>query len=240
MAEATDGKISKQLLKTRSGEFDVESIHSLCLREAGIDDLGCISECLSLERLDLSRNIISKLHKLAGLTNLHTLNLSGNNITSLEGLQALDNLKTLNLAGNLIGSLESLRCLTGLENLQELRLKDVIHSLSNPVCQNVDYRAEMISMFPNLSVLDGERLKGKGSELYAMCRELDRALEACDDEPSIVAPATKWFSDDVLTLQIPRKFQQSNLYDAEEQLKGVPQVLHHSSMIVYIGSDDYF
>ena len=30
-----DGKITRQMLKTRSGEFDVESIHTLILREQG-------------------------------------------------------------------------------------------------------------------------------------------------------------------------------------------------------------
>ena len=49
----------------------------------GISDLGCISECTSLERLNLSRNDISKLTKLAGLNNLTHLNLSANRIVSL-------------------------------------------------------------------------------------------------------------------------------------------------------------
>ena len=52
-------------------------------------------------------------------------------------------------------SLSCLRCLTGLENLRELRLKDVIHNLSNPVCQNIDYGSEIMSMFPSLNILDG-------------------------------------------------------------------------------------
>lgn len=30
-----DGKITKALLKTRSGEFDIESIHTLNLRDCG-------------------------------------------------------------------------------------------------------------------------------------------------------------------------------------------------------------
>ena len=32
---STDGKISKQLLKKKSGEFDLESIHSLSLQKLG-------------------------------------------------------------------------------------------------------------------------------------------------------------------------------------------------------------
>ena len=45
-------------------------------------------------------------------------------------------------------------------------------------------------------------------------------VSVCDDEPSVVAPATEWFSKEMLTVQTPRRFQQSNLYDAEEQLRG--------------------
>lgn len=48
----------------------------------GLSDLGCISECTQLERLNLSRNDLTKLNKLAGLGNLSSLNLSGNRITN--------------------------------------------------------------------------------------------------------------------------------------------------------------
>ncbi|KAJ8304936.1 hypothetical protein KUTeg_018519 [Tegillarca granosa] len=151
-----DGKITKQLLKTRSGEFDLESIHTLNLRNLGITDLGSVGECTGLERLNLSRNDITKLTKLAGLTNLTYLNISANRISSLEGLQALDNLQTLNLAGNLVGSVDSLRCLTGLDKLQDLRLCDHVQGLSNPMCMNSNYKSDVSNLFPNLKTLDGK------------------------------------------------------------------------------------
>lgn len=50
---------------------------------ADLEDLGCIGECTGLERLDLSFNSLSRLHKLAGLENLQVLNLSANRISSL-------------------------------------------------------------------------------------------------------------------------------------------------------------
>ena len=56
---------------------------TLFLLSLDISDLGCIGECTNLERLDLSRNDISKLFALAGLSNISYLNLSGNRITSL-------------------------------------------------------------------------------------------------------------------------------------------------------------
>ena len=54
------------------------NIHSL-----DINDLGCIGECVGLERLNLSRNDITKLYALAGLSQLSHLNLSCNRIQSL-------------------------------------------------------------------------------------------------------------------------------------------------------------
>lgn len=48
-----------------------------------LSDLGCIGECAGLERLDLSKNDLTKLYALAGLTNLVYLNLSANRISSL-------------------------------------------------------------------------------------------------------------------------------------------------------------
>ena len=55
-------------------------VHFHCL---DINDLGCIGECVGLERLNLSRNDITKLYALAGLSQLSHLNLSCNRIQSL-------------------------------------------------------------------------------------------------------------------------------------------------------------
>ena len=49
----------------------------------GINDLGSLGECAGLETLDLSRNDVTKLYGLAGLTNLVYLNLSCNRISVL-------------------------------------------------------------------------------------------------------------------------------------------------------------
>ena len=53
-------------------------------------------------------------------------------------------------------SIDNLRCLTGIEKLEELRLQDKIHGLSNPMCLNRTYRSDLLDMFPNLKILDGK------------------------------------------------------------------------------------
>lgn len=52
----------------------------------GIHDLGCIGECIHLERLDLSGNNITHLAPLASLRLLSVLNLSANKISNLGKL----------------------------------------------------------------------------------------------------------------------------------------------------------
>ncbi|XP_052699428.1 leucine-rich repeat-containing protein 61-like, partial [Crassostrea angulata] len=215
-----DGKITKALLKTRSGEFDIESIHTLNLRDCGLSDLGCISECTQLERLNLSRNDLTKLNKLAGLGNLSSLNLSGNRITNPEGLQALESLQSVNLAGNLIGSVNSLRCLTALDKLEDLRLHDPVRDLSNPLCHSNTYRKDVLDMLPNLKVLDGERILGLGSDVFSMCREIEESLERRQDVNSQQSSnPSPWVSNDYF--EPTTKFEESRLGDAKEQLEAL-------------------
>lgn len=49
----------------------------------GIHDLGCIGDCMNLERLDLSGNNIVNLAPLSSLRLLSVLNLSANRISNL-------------------------------------------------------------------------------------------------------------------------------------------------------------
>ncbi|XP_070543564.1 leucine-rich repeat-containing protein 61-like [Ptychodera flava] len=173
-----NGRITRQMLKTKSGEFDLGSIPFLILRRQGIDDLGCLGECTNLQTLDLSYNDISRLQALATLKQLTHLNLAANRIASLEPLKELESLLSLNIAGNLIGSTDSLRCLTHLEDLESLRLVDSVNHLTNPVCHSTSYKHTVMVMFPRLKTLDGERVSGRGSELFRICQELDIAIQS--------------------------------------------------------------
>ncbi|NXO51152.1 LRC61 protein, partial [Aramus guarauna] len=169
-------RITPQLLKASTGEFALESILLLKLRGRGIAHLGCLGDCANLEWLDLSGNAIAQLGPLAALKALTVLNLSRNRVASLEPLGSCHNLQTLNLAGNRLSSLQQLRCLTGLRRLESLRLRDPLARLANPLCAAPAYRAALADMFPGLKAIDGERVSGRGSELYQLCRDLDSSL----------------------------------------------------------------
>uniref|UniRef100_A0A8C8RYI3 Leucine rich repeat containing 61 n=1 Tax=Pelusios castaneus TaxID=367368 RepID=A0A8C8RYI3_9SAUR len=170
-------RITAQLLKAKTGEFDLESILLLKLRGLGISDLGCLGECTSLEWLDLSSNAIVHLGPLASLKSLAVLDLSDNRVCNLEPLSACENLQRLNVAGNLLSGLQQLQCLGGLRRLESLRLCDPRGRLSNPLCASGAYRSALPDLFPALKAIDGERVSGRGSDLYQLCKDLDGSLE---------------------------------------------------------------
>ncbi|XP_076465464.1 leucine-rich repeat-containing protein 61-like [Babylonia areolata] len=225
---ASDGRITKTMLKLATGEFELESIHTVVLKKSDITDLGCLGECLSLERLDLSYNDITKLHKLAGLSTLQCLNLSANRISALDGLQPLENLRSLNIAGNLIGSVDSLRCLCGLENLRELRLMDEGRELSNPACMLPSYASDVINMLPSLQVLDGQRVRGKGSEVFYICQDMDKKLKSWKDT-EISVPLVDMKRQPSELWRLPDRSAATH-NKAEEQLKDLLISCHHLSI----------
>ncbi|XP_078388390.1 leucine-rich repeat-containing protein 61 isoform X2 [Cetorhinus maximus] len=190
-------KITAQLLKLKTGQFDLESILFLKLKNIGICNLGCIGDCVNLERLDLSGNDISNLTPLSSLKLLTVLNLSANRISNLDPLNSCENLQNLNLSGNLISSVDALRSLSELKNLETIRLKDTICNFSNPVCMNTSYRSAMLEIFPKIKVLDGERISGRGSDLYRLCKDMDASLkEMCSSGPVGELPGPKkWVED---------------------------------------------
>lgn len=171
-----NGKITAQLLKSRTGQFDLQSILLLKLRGLGLLELGCLGECASLEWLDLSGNALTHLGPLAMLKALAVLNISANRVSSLEPLGGCESLQSLNAAGNSLRSLQQLQCLVGLRHLDSLRFRNTVGCLSNPFCASAGYPAAVAEMFPRVKVIDGERVSGRGSELYQLCKDLDRSL----------------------------------------------------------------
>ncbi|XP_067829428.1 leucine-rich repeat-containing protein 61 isoform X2 [Heptranchias perlo] len=157
-AEYENVKITVELLKSRTGEFDLESILFLKLRNVGICNLGCIGDCVNLERLDLSGNDISNLTPLASLKLLIVLNLSANRI-------------------------------------------------SNLVCMNTSYRCAVLEIFPKIKVLDGERVSGRGSDLYQLCKDIDASLKGLHSSGPVgeLPGPKKWVEDDYWELKPTRK-----------------------------------
>ncbi|XP_054419796.1 leucine-rich repeat-containing protein 61 [Pteronotus mesoamericanus] len=190
--EAEGVRITPQLLKSRSGEFALESILLLRLRGSGLADLGCLGECLGLEWLDLSGNALTQLGPLASLRQLAVLNVADNRLTGLEPLASCENLQSLNAAGNLLATPSQLQCLSGLRGLEYLRLRDPLARLSNPLCASPSYPAVARELLPGLKVIDGERVTGRGSEFYQLCRDLDSSLRPSPSPGPSIPEARPW------------------------------------------------
>lgn len=190
--EADGVRLTPQLLKSRSGEFALDSILLLKLRGLGLVDLGCLGACLGLEWLDLSGNALTQLGPLASLRQLAVLNVANNQLTGLEPLAACENLQSLNAAGNLLATSGHLQCLAGLRGLEHLRLRDPVARLSNPLCASPSYWAVVRELLPGLKVIDGERVTGRGSEFYQLCRDLDSSLRPSPSPGSSTAEAQPW------------------------------------------------
>ncbi|TRZ08358.1 hypothetical protein HGM15179_018748, partial [Zosterops borbonicus] len=174
--EGSGVRVTPALLKATTGEFSLESILLLRLRGRGIAHLGCLADCSNLEWLDLSGNAIAGLAPLSSLRCLAVLNLAGNRVSSVEPLRGCRSLRQLNLAGNRLRSPRQLRCLQGLRHLESLRLRDPRGDLGNPLCAVPAYRATLAAMLPGLKAIDGQRVAGRGSELFRLCGELDAVL----------------------------------------------------------------
>lgn len=221
-------KITAVLLKSRTGEFDLESILFLKLRSVGIHDLGCIGECINLERLDLSGNNITNLAALGSLRLLLVLNLSSNRISNLDPLRTCDALQNLNVAGNVINSIDSLYCLQSLRKLESIRFKDNTYNYTNPVCRNSSYRSVVLEMFPNIKVLDGERVVGRGSDLYQLCKDIDDTIKAglCKNGQLVEHPDCRPWVEDTYW-----EIKRSNNTIIEEAYKQFNDVLHECRLL---------
>ncbi|XP_058035374.1 leucine-rich repeat-containing protein 61 [Ahaetulla prasina] len=203
-----NGKITVQLLKSRTGEFDLESILLLKLRGLGILELGCLGECASLEWLDLSGNSLTHLAPLASLKALTVLNVSANRISNLEPLSGCESLQSLNASGNQLRSLQQLQCLAGLRHLDNVRFHNGPARLSNPFCAAAGYPGILAEMFPRVKVIDGERVSGRGSELYQLCKDLDRSLQRCSNGGGLAETASRaqpWMEEGYWEVQPARR-----------------------------------
>ncbi|XP_049625381.1 leucine-rich repeat-containing protein 61 [Suncus etruscus] len=183
-------RVTPQMLKAHSGEFALDSILLLRLRGLGLVDLGCLGECLGLEWLDLSGNVLTQLGPLACLHQLAVLNLADNRLSGLEPLAACESLQRLNVAGNLLATPGQLQCLAGLPDLQDLRLRDPLARLSNPLCATPTYGTAVLKLLPRLKVIDGQRVNGRGSDFYQLCQDLDSSLGPSSPSPNVAPAAT--------------------------------------------------
>ena len=89
------------------------------LRLENLEDVVGLEKLISLYRLELQGNELTKIDDLGTLRDLHELFLSSNKIIEIENLDSLTNLERLTLGDNKISHIQ------GLDNLVKLRELDL-------------------------------------------------------------------------------------------------------------------
>lgn len=144
---------------------------SLSLRNLHLSSLDAIKTLESTDifsTIDLSKNDLVYLTDFPSLLKVDTLLLSNNHIRYISGLSKLVNLECLSLTFN------DILYISDLENLKELPSLRALYLTGNPIVKNSDYRLWCIWRFPNLQVLDFERVKDS---------ERQQAKELFTDDP---------------------------------------------------------
>ena len=112
------------------------------------------------DSIDLSDNEIRKLESMARLPRVTMLLLSNNRISRVDENvgQAFPKLEHLVLTNNHFATLKELEALAALQSLKTLSLVD------NKVTKVENYRAFVISLLPNLKILDFQKIKPRERE----------------------------------------------------------------------------
>ena len=139
-------EISDSLIKSASGEYDVEVVRRLTIDGAKIGKIACLERCHRLVELNLPRNKIVVIEGLDNLASLVRLDLAANMIRRLDGLGALQLLENLDLRDNKIPNAEDAENLTALPQLVHLHLK------GNPCAENYGYYKIVTTILPQVSV----------------------------------------------------------------------------------------
>ena len=119
-------KLTKDFIRSRLGNDDLENIKNLNLWGNNIDDISLLSEMPSLEIISLSVNHIKDLSAFSNLKNVKELYLKDNQISDFNQIENLKNCKKLEIL-----------C------LQE-----------NPISNQSNYRQKILEILPFLKKLD--------------------------------------------------------------------------------------
>eukprot|EP00753_Platysulcus_tardus_P002977 PLAT12126.1.p1 GENE.PLAT12126.1~~PLAT12126.1.p1 ORF type:complete len:247 (+),score=79.30 PLAT12126.1:114-854(+) len=204
-------EITEELIKAKTGQYDLEFVKRLALPGLRIARIRCVSLCTSLLELDLSSNDLTDLSGLDDLVELRVLNVSSNRLTSLAGVERCAALEKLSVVDNMLTSIAVLqplaavrssgprRCaapLTLLPQLQKLKwlfFQDLLHgddSTRNPVCDHPSYLSTVVRLLPELDTLDGERI--------ALKRSVEKMMMDCmgPEEPPALPELPPWIDEE--------------------------------------------
>eukprot|EP00753_Platysulcus_tardus_P002978 PLAT12126.2.p1 GENE.PLAT12126.2~~PLAT12126.2.p1 ORF type:complete len:229 (+),score=75.89 PLAT12126.2:114-800(+) len=186
-------EITEELIKAKTGQYDLEFVKRLALPGLRIARIRCVSLCTSLLELDLSSNDLTDLSGLDDLVELRVLNVSSNRLTSLAGVERCAALEKLSVVDNMLTSIAVLQPLAALQKLKWLFFQDLLHgddSTRNPVCDHPSYLSTVVRLLPELDTLDGERI--------ALKRSVEKMMMDCmgPEEPPALPELPPWIDEE--------------------------------------------
>ncbi|KAJ3153083.1 Protein tilB [Geranomyces michiganensis] len=172
-------RIDKELLRKRAEHNDGElsSLKEVTLHQYDIEKIENLDVyCRHLEILFLQNNQISKIENLNKLKELKYLQLALNNISKIENLEHCESLEKLDLTVNFVENPLDVVHLKNNEQLRELYL------VGNPCTRKEGYREAVITLLPQLRMLDGHEITR--SERLAAAQVFDQIQARFEKEAS--------------------------------------------------------
>ena len=166
---------SNQLVNLNGIQF-FQNLKILVLRENSISKIESINKMNSLTFLDVSFNKIRNIEKanIGILPSLQIFLCDNNYLKNINPFTKFLAIQTLSFENNKIQDISSLERLNLLEHLKDFSI------LNNPVTKNMNYRNNMIKLFPNLIKLDGGEITNEEREMIMM--DMQMGEDYPDDE----------------------------------------------------------
>ncbi|POM81014.1 Nucleotide binding protein [Phytophthora palmivora] len=190
-------ELTVDVIKRRSGHYDVTLVALLDVSRMKIRRLVHLESCLNLLELNLTHNELRSLEGLPPLPLLRCLHLSNNLLTSLDSLPHLPLLEELTVAVS-ISILSSIYVKTlihvGLYQNNQIRSIDfttlatklpslrVLEMNGNPLDSSAESKAS--KAFPNLSILNGEALTLRKLFEEISSDDFGKTSDVVEDDPA--------------------------------------------------------
>ena len=135
------------------------SLTTLVLSQNQLENLNGIKNLKSLTKLSVTHNSIRDVSLLENFTELVELRLSHNKIIALPK-RLSNHLKIVELGHNFILEMDMLKGFELAKKLKSLTL------VGNPLCQEEDFSENLVSMLPQLKILDGKQIVPRPKRIF--------------------------------------------------------------------------
>ncbi|KAL0235958.1 hypothetical protein GEMRC1_002540 [Eukaryota sp. GEM-RC1] len=147
-----------------TGHFDIGTVRKVDLSGSELGSIECSQPIPNATLFCCSHNYLTSLSGIEQWTSLIVLDVSNNSLSDLLPLKNHPTLSELNIVNNQIRSIDALFILKSLPALKRLSIA-LKNSQLNPICQS-DYRRRVVSLLPQLEVLDGIPCSSAGADVF--------------------------------------------------------------------------